>query len=163
MSNIILAGFMGTGKSTVGPLVATRLGWTFVDTDALIVERAGMPIPQIFEQHGEDVFREYEAQIAASVAARQHHVIATGGGLMLNPGSRALLSRSGVIICLEARPDVIEARLAAGDGRPLAADWRDLLERRQPIYAALPHHIDTSDLPAEAVAQEVIALWQSST
>lgn len=158
--NIVLAGFMGTGKSTVGRLVADHLRWRFVDTDDEIVQRFGMSIQDIFLHHGEGGFRRYESIVVQSVAARQRQVIATGGGMLLDENNRRLLDATGIIVCLDAQPDVIEQRLGDGSGRPLARDWRNLYETRRPVYAALAHHVHTGDLTPETVAEEVIALWQ---
>ena len=98
--NIILTGFMGTGKTTVGRLLAERLGREFVDTDDLIVARAGRPIADIFNDDGETRFREWEAQVAGELAGRRGLVIATGGRLMLDPDNAAALGATGPVLCL---------------------------------------------------------------
>ncbi|GAB4321940.1 MAG: shikimate kinase [Phototrophicales bacterium] len=161
MNNIVLTGFMGTGKSTVGAVVADLLGWQFLDTDALIVARAGITIPEIFAQHGEAAFRELEREVCAEVTQQHEAVIATGGGALINPDTLALMQQNGLIICLYATPNVIEARLAEEQNRPLATNWRELLEQRRAAYAAIPHQINTSDKSPQQLAQEVIILWQS--
>lgn len=158
--NIILTGFMGTGKTTVGSVVAHALGWRFVDTDEEIERRFRQRIPDIFLHHGEQGFRRYESIIVQSVAAGQGQVIATGGGTLVDAHNFRLMQASGLLICLTADADVIEQRLGRGEGRPLASNWRDLLTARAPVYAALPHHIDTSKLAPEQAAQEVVQLWQ---
>jgi shikimate kinase len=163
LSKIVLCGFMGTGKTTVGKLVADQLGWDFVDTDALIVERAGITIPDIFKRYGEAMFRSYERQIAQEAALWQRIVLSTGGGMPVNPENLKDLQRNGLVICLNASPEAIEERLGTGEGRPLANDWRKLLEARRDAYARIPHHIDTTGRTAEDIAQEVIALWQKSS
>lgn len=162
--NIVLAGFMGAGKTTVGGIVAERLGREFIDTDAHITEQTGVSITQIFAERGEATFRQLEAEVAQSLAARDNLVIATGGGMFLNVSNRHLLESSGLVICLKAAPDVIAERIAAeGDERPLAGDWGALYESRRPVYDAIEHQIDTDDKTPEAVAAEVIALWRSYT
>lgn len=163
MSNIVLTGFMGTGKSTIGLLIAHTLGWQFVDADAAIEEKVGLSIPEIFARVGEDGFRRYEAAVCQSLAARQYHVIATGGGMLLDPANRALMTASGIVICLNATPEAIEERLGNFEGRPLAPNWRQLLKQRMPTYAKIPHQIDTTGRAPQDVAEEVIRLWRRSS
>ena len=103
--NIVLTGFMGTGKTTVGQLLAQQLDYKFVDTDVLIQERTGKSIPEIFEEKGEAAFREMEAALACELAARQGIVISTGGRMMLDSANAATLSSSGRVICLVATPE----------------------------------------------------------
>lgn len=159
--NIVITGFMGTGKSTVGRLVAERLGRVFIDTDEEIVRRVGMTIPEIFQRQGEQGFRHIERRVCRFLAAQDSYVISTGGGMLVDESNREVMISSGVVICLTATPDVIKARLTADKTeRPLLkGDWRALLEKRQPAYAAIPHQIDTSDKTPEQIAEEVIELW----
>ena len=121
--NVVLTGFMGTGKSTVGRLIAGELGWAFVDTDDVIVDRHGS-IEAIFESRGEDAFREFEREVAAEVAGRQHQVIATGGRMLLDRANADALGATGRVFCLVADADEIIRRLRAdvdGPVRPLLA------------------------------------------
>jgi shikimate kinase len=161
-ANIVLTGFMGTGKSTVGRLVADNLRMIFVDTDALIESRAGRSIPSIFAEDGEAAFRALEREVCAELSVLRGLVVATGGGMLVDPRNRAVIEPTALIVCLWASPEAIEARLAGNSGRPLAGSWRELLEQRTPIYRQLPHHIDTTGRTPEHTAQEVIALWQTS-
>jgi len=108
--NIILTGFMGTGKSTVGRIVADLLDYDFLDTDSVIESRYGT-VPEIFAEHGEEGFRDVEHKVAMDLADRSGLVIATGGGLMLNPDNVAVLSSSGRVFCLVANADEIYDRL----------------------------------------------------
>jgi len=162
--NIILTGFMGTGKTSVGREVAARLGRRFVDLDDLIVARAGKPIPQIFAEDGEPAFRALEAAVCQELRTPAGLVIATGGGAVLDPANREALAAGGVLICLDATPATIVARLAGKDGRPLLAGQElsqrvvALLNQRAPAYAAIPHHVDTSQLSIAAVAERVLAI-----
>ncbi len=162
--NIALAGFMGTGKSTVGQLVAERLGWRFIDSDALIEARAGRSIADIFAQHGEAWFRQLEAQTCAEAVAGCHRVIALGGGALLDDSTRALIEARSMVICLDANMDTLIARVGDDPARPLFSADRDrltaLFDARSAHYSSLPHHIDTSHATPEAVAQEVLKLWQ---
>lgn len=117
---MVLTGFMGTGKSTVGRLVAAALDFAFVDTDDLIVLRDGRAIADIFHEDGEAAFRDWEARIAQELAEQSGLVIATGGRLMLDEGNAAALSGNGRVFCLTAAPETIVARLVDDGGvRPL--------------------------------------------
>ncbi|PKO21783.1 MAG: 3-dehydroquinate synthase [Chloroflexi bacterium HGW-Chloroflexi-1] len=162
--NIILTGFMGTGKTTVGKEVAARLGRRFVDLDDLIVERAGKSIPDIFAQDGEPAFRDLESAVCQELREPAGLVIATGGGAVIDPANREALSAGGVIICLEAAAEVIVARLAGGNGRPLLSGpdrgqrIADLLAQRADAYKPLPHHLDTSKLSIAAIAERVMGI-----
>ncbi|MEJ2746484.1 MAG: shikimate kinase, partial [Anaerolineae bacterium] len=115
--NVVLTGFMGTGKSTVGRLLAVQLGCAFVDTDELIVARDGRSIADIFREDGETAFRNWEARIAQELAGQSGLVIATGGRLMLDEGNAAALGENGRVFCLTAIPETILARLQNDGGR----------------------------------------------
>lgn len=121
--NVVLTGFMGTGKTTVGRLLADQLGYEFVDTDALIVARHG-PIPEIFATAGEAAFREFERAVAAELAEGERRVISTGGRLLLDRRNAEVLGAAGRVFCLTAALDTILARVTAEgaiDERPLLA------------------------------------------
>jgi 3-dehydroquinate synthase len=159
--NVILTGFMGTGKTTTGRRLAERLGREFVDTDELIVARAGRSIADIFREEGESRFRELEAQVAAELAGRRGLVIATGGRLMLDPDNAAALGATGPVFCLTASPADIVARVSADEGkRPLLAGGEErvafLLQQRAAAYARF-RAIDTGGKMAAAVADEIVA------
>lgn len=164
VKNIVLVGFMGTGKSRVGRLLAKRLGLDFVDMDALIEERQGKPIPRIFAEEGEPAFRRMERELVRELAAREGQVIACGGGIVLNPDNLADYAATGLVVCLSAAPDTILERVAHETHRPLLAEGdklqkiRDLLARRQPLYGAVPHQVPTDGLSAEDVAERILAL-----
>ena len=115
--NVVLTGFMGTGKTTVGRLLAAELGFELVDTDALIEERHG-PIAEIFASRGEAAFRAIEREIAAELAGRAGLVIATGGRMLLDPANTAALGAQGRVFCLVAAPEEVYARVSA-DGTPV--------------------------------------------
>ena len=162
--NIILTGFMGTGKSTVGRRLAKRLGWTFVDVDRLIESSAKMPILRIFAERGEPVFRRLERRAIGRAIHAQHQVIATGGGAFVDAQSRAKLRVSGPVVCLTARPQVIltrigrrlEARpLLSGASNPLSR-IRALLNQRAAAYAQADLTVDTSSLSIDEVVER---LW----
>ena len=163
--NIVLTGFMGTGKTTVGRLLAEHLGFEVIDTDALIENRFG-PIPQIFQQHGEPRFREIEREVATELGQMSGLVIATGGRMMLDPTNIQSLTRNGRVFCLAATPDEIMQRVTADHGaveRPLLAvpDPRqrivELLAERTPEYRRFAQ-LTTDGRTPEAIADELATL-----
>ncbi|MBP7688779.1 MAG: shikimate kinase, partial [Thermoflexales bacterium] len=135
--NLILTGFMGTGKTTVGRAIAERLKRPFVDTDAWIEERAGKSVAAIFAEDGEDRFRAWEAEACAAFSEPQGLIIATGGWALGPQQNHELMEQGGRIICLTATPEKIIERLGAATDRPLlASDDRDakvraLLKQRE--------------------------------
>jgi len=160
--NVILIGFMGTGKTAVGKRVASRLGRRFVDTDVLIEERAGRSIPRIFAEGGEPAFRRLEAEVIAQVAAGDDRVIATGGGVVLSSANMACLRRNGVIIALRADAESILARVGRGEYRPLLGDApeeniRRLLRERDPLYQEADLVVETSALSVEDAVERVVS------
>lgn len=152
---IFLTGFMGTGKTKIGRLLAQRLGRVFIDTDHLIEERAGLSIPQIFATHGEAQFRQLEYQCLAEAAARPEAVIALGGGAIAQERNWELLGRAGgVVVCLRASVDTILERVSRKEDRPLLAglspqEKRVVIERllaeRAPFYNRADIQFHTSD------------------
>lgn len=162
--NLVLTGFMGTGKSTAGPLVAAYLGFVFVDTDSLIQAQAGQSIAEIFAEGGEPAFRQLEARVCLSVAAQSGQVIAPGGGAMLNAAVYEAFAATSLMICLTCDLDEIIRRVGDAPARPLFVADRERLGRlfasRADHYSRFPYHIDTTLLSPEQVAQEVIGLWQ---
>lgn len=162
--SIALAGFMGAGKSTVGQIVAERLGWPFVDTDALIEARAGRPIAAIFAEQGEAAFRVLEATVCQEAAGLAGHVIALGGGALLDAATRAVYETQTLLIALHCDLATIIARLGDDPARPLFAGDRArlaaLYTARAAHYASLPHPILTTNRTPAQVAEEVIRLWQ---
>ena len=159
---ITLTGFMGSGKTTVGKVLADFLGCPFMDLDDLVVKKAGKSIPDIFAQDGEPAFRELEAQILRKTVAKYAEstaVLALGGGAVLAPASAALLHEKTVCIYLRATLDTLLARLEGETaGRPLAdASLADRLASREPIYEETAHVIiDTDGLSPDDVADEII-------
>ncbi len=162
--NITLTGFMGTGKSTVGALLAQRLGREFIDMDTQIESHFGKPIPQIFAEDGEPAFRVAEAQLCAQLAQRQNLVISSGGGALVNPQNRHALAQSGIVICLTATIDEILQRVAAMENRPLLnlsneerrTRVRNLLYERRHAYAAIGHQADTTGRTPEEIVDDLL-------
>lgn len=166
--NLILAGFSFTGKSVVAKGVTRKMGWSLVDTDHQIAAIAGKSIPDIFAEDGEGRFRELERQVLKKACNRKKSVIAIGGGAIVDPGNRELFARSGVVVCLEAKPKTIYERLIASKqnedtvARPLLAG-SDTLARitqlkasRQAYYATADWAVYTDDLTPNKVVDEVI-------
>jgi len=161
--NIILVGFMGTGKTTVGKLLAQKLNKRLVDMDSVIEQRAGKAISQIFTEEGEPHFRGLERALVQELAAQTGLVIAAGGGVVLNPENVSDFSRSGRVICLLASENEIMRRVSSSNSRPLLEKEdkfqriKSLLEQRRPLYEKIPDRVDTTRLaPSEVV--EVILL-----
>ncbi len=162
--NIYLVGFMGTGKSTVGRELARFMGRKFMDMDALLEERAGMTINEIFDTHGEEYFRKMEMDLALELSREENRVIATGGGTILNDQIRELFAQSGLIICLVADTEHLISRLKRTDKRPLLRGDREkvaqkvkmLLEDRKNIYFKIPIRVDTTSLTPQEAARKII-------
>jgi shikimate kinase len=173
---LILTGFMGTGKSSIAPLVARRLSWPLYDSDELLVARAGKPIAAIFEHEGEAHFRRLEREVIELLARTvprcsmcgnpRPAVIATGGGALVDEANYHAMRRAGVIICLSARPEVIARRVERSHRRrpkllegnqPLGARISELLAERKDAYARAEVTVDTSDLSIEQAADRVLS------
>ncbi len=159
---ITLTGFMGSGKTTVGKVLADFLGCPFMDLDDLIVKKAGKSIPEIFAQDGESAFRQLEARLLRQTVEKYTEntvVLALGGGAVTAPASAALLHEKSVCIYLRATLETLLARLEGETaGRPLAdASLADRLAAREPLYEETAHVvIDTDGLTPEEVADEII-------
>ncbi len=168
MRNIVLVGFMGTGKTTVGKLLAEQTGMPLVDMDTQIEERAGKTINEIFAQDGEPHFRALEREIAQELASKDSQIISTGGGIVLNPDNIADFEKTGLVVCLLADADTVLDRVRHDSSRPLLADDKEskiveLLQSRKHLYESIPHKIDTSDRPSPGpTAQEIIDLYESN-
>ena len=160
--NIYLIGFSYTGKSTVARQISVNLHIDFADTDELIESRAGKSIPEIFASEGESVFREMESEVLREVSQWPNMVVATGGGVVLDPENRAVMARTGAVVCLEAQPSAILARMLADETdateRPLLASGNPLARieamksGRQAAYAIADWTVNTDQLATEEVA-----------
>ena len=164
-SSIALIGFMGTGKTAVGEVLAKRLDRKFVELDFLIEHRAGKSIPEIFQQDGEIVFRELEIEVTKEVSRDKNLVIACGGGVVLNKMNIDRLKQEAIIVYLTASPEIILKRvLSDGETRPLlnvpdkVLSIQELLRFRKPFYErAADIKIATSKLDVESVAEQIIS------
>lgn len=166
--NVVITGFMGTGKTTVGRIVANLLDRPFFDTDEVIARRTGLAVPDIFAHRGETHFRERETEALNMLTRTGGKVIATGGGSLLDAENVSLVEAAGIIFCLEARPDIIEQRLRGCTSRPLLSgndlglQLRRLLAQREAAYRRLPNHLDTSGCDPQQVATRVIGRYMSA-
>ena len=169
MTTVILTGFMGTGKTSIGQRLATRLGAPFVDTDALVERAAGRSVAAIFAADGEAAFRSAERRAVSEALDVPRAVVATGGGAIADPVNLVALRAAAPIVCLTARPDVILRRARhSGPTRPLlqgadpAARIAALLAERAPAYAQADHTIDTSDRSPEQIVATIVDLLARS-
>jgi len=163
MENIILIGFMGTGKTTVGKSLAVAYPfWTFVDLDQQIEKEAGKPIPDLFRENGEPYFREVESRVLRDTLQKNGQIIATGGGIVLRPQNVEMMLAGGVVVALRADEEEIIRRVARSTNRPLlegdpAARVRTLMEQRAGKYDFAPVQIDTTGKTVAAIVQEIAA------
>ncbi len=169
-NRIILIGFSGTGKSASGKLLAERLGWRLLDTDLMIEKKAGKSIAQIFVDEGEQHFRDLEAAALSKALAEDNAVISTGGGVVLRSENRRAMAEGGFIVCLEARPETILARLTDGErplDRPLLATEdplvriKELKSSRQHLYSLSDWTVQTDGFTPEQVTDEVLRAYES--
>ncbi|MSQ12770.1 MAG: 3-dehydroquinate synthase [Dehalococcoidia bacterium] len=169
---IILIGFSGTGKSAVGKAVARMLGWSFVDTDELVVRRAGKSIDAIFAEQGEAAFRQLEREALDTALSQKNAVVATGGGAFVQEGNRDRILAASAVVCLEAQPETIVQRLFSQSGaeaRPLLMGTpAERLERvcqlkaqRQSAYANAHWTVHTDHLTVDEAAREVARAWDT--
>jgi shikimate kinase / 3-dehydroquinate synthase len=159
MSSVVLTGFMGTGKSTVGRLMAQRCGLDFVDLDEEIERRCGRSIREIFTDQGESAFRRIESDALEEALRDEPAILATGGGALLAPKNRALVGPSATVLCLTAEVRELRRRLNGSSDRPLlqaSAGLETLLDERGAAYSIFPQ-IDTTNMSADAVADEIIS------
>ena len=163
--NIVLIGFMGTGKTVTGRVLAERTDMELVDMDSIIEERAGKPISEIFATDGEPAFRAMERSLARELSQRSGLIISTGGGIVLNPDNTADFQRSGLVVCLTASPEVIFQRLENNTTRPLLSGDKkeqisDILKTRKPLYDAIEHQIDGDHLDPDSRADAILKLYE---
>jgi shikimate kinase len=168
---VFLIGYRGSGKTTVGRILAARLGWNFVDADSLLEERRGKTIREIFAEDGESSFRETESAILTELCSRTNAVIATGGGVILRPENRELLKRHGFVAWLDADAATLWARIQAdtttADRRPQLtvgglAEVEQLLAARELLYRSCSDlEVPVASLSPEQAADAILAAWAS--
>jgi shikimate dehydrogenase len=162
---IFITGFMGAGKSTIGPLLAQKLGWAFIETDQEIVQKAGLSIPEIFRLKGEDYFRDIENRVIQRHVFMPRTVVSLGGGSLTHPKTRELLLKTGRLVLLSADTETLYHRLkSTSNERPLLAQLSEeerrrkiesLLKEREPVYNLAAFRIDTTSKTPEQAAQEI--------
>lgn len=155
--SVVLVGMMGAGKSSIGRRLAARLGIPFVDADPEIESAAGMTIPEIFEKHGEPYFRAGEARVIARLLDNGPQVLATGGGAVMDPDTRALIAEKGITVWLNADIDVLIKRTKRRNDRPLVEKIKELMPLREPFYAQSDIVVQSRDEPHETIVDEIIA------
>lgn len=162
--NIVLVGFMGAGKTAAGKLVAEKLGYDFLDTDELVEKRLKQPVRDIFWTIGEEGFRQIEREMVRTVANADRCVVATGGGTLGDPDNASDLKRNGCLVWLKVNPDTILSRLEQISTRPLIDPGNPhgsitrLMMKRQDLYRKMAKiHIDTDNLTADQVAEQIVA------
>ncbi|AWW26610.1 shikimate kinase [Acetobacterium carbinolicum] len=159
--SIALIGFMATGKSTLGPMLARELEYDFIDTDAMVVANMGIEIAEIFSQFGEDTFRDAEHEALKKALSMEHRVISTGGGIILFKRNRKLLSEQAFVVSLSAQPETIYGRVKDDNTRPLLRcedpllRIRQLLAERQAYYDVCDFKISTETWSTEECCQRI--------
>lgn len=164
MKNIVLVGFMGTGKTTIATKLAHRLKMEYVSTDGLIENREKRTINEIFTKSGEEYFRNVESEVVREVSGKENLVVDTGGGVVLREDNLANLKAGGMVICLKADPEVIMERTKKYKHRPLLnvedpkRKIRDLLNKRGPLYAKAGYSLDTGVMTVRQVVERIVEL-----
>lgn len=160
---VLLIGMMGAGKSTVGSGLAARLGWPYLDSDAEIVARRGMTVPEIWKAEGEPAFRAEESAVLRDAASSsQPVVVAVAGGALLDEGNRSLVRAAGLVVWLRAEVTTLAGRVGSGEGRPLlegdaAASLARLYEQRRPIYESVAEMIvDVEGRPPDELVELIV-------
>ncbi len=167
-SNIALIGFMGTGKTSVGTLLAKKLGKSFVETDSIIERKTGRKITEIFRRDGEIRFRELEIEAVKEAAEKKNAVISCGGGAVMNQINVQRLRENSSIVLLAASPETILERTGKSGDRPLLegkdklGKIKQLLESRKNLYSVSDYTLDTSGMSAEKAAEKIIVMLNDS-
>ncbi len=161
-NNIVLCGFMGCGKSTVGKIIAEKLNLTLIDGDTYIEQKENKTVSEIFAQNGEEYFRAAEKQAMSELSQKENVVIATGGGAVINPDNAKSLKQTGLLVFIEVTPETVIKRLKGDTTRPLLqrpdrnAAILELMERRYPIYRSASDVTVDGNGDAETVADSII-------
>jgi shikimate kinase len=168
--NLVIIGYRGTGKSTIGKLLSAELGMPLVSLDAEIVKRAGVSIPEIVARHSWEHFRDKESEVVADFAGRDGLILDTGGGVVTRPANVQLLRKTGMVFLLVSEISDIVRRIGGDTQRPsltgaksFTEEVAEVLAVREPLYrAAADHTVDTSRLSPEAAAREIAVQFRSA-
>ena len=166
MKNLVLIGFMGVGKTTLGKKAAKRLGYEFIDMDKAIEMAENRSIAEIFAQKGEAYFREREQQIAQDLSRLNHIVVATGGGVVKSPPAMKALAQNAVVVWLQASAEVIYRHTLGDDSRPLLEGEnrldriRLLLEEREPLYRQFAQKTVVAEGPMKNTVSRIVTAWE---
>lgn len=164
MRNIVLVGFMGTGKTTIATALANKLGLQYVSTDSMIEKREKRTINEIFTKSGEDYFRDVERDVVREASGLENAVVDAGGGVVLRDENMAALKSTGVVICLTADADIVMERTKKYKHRPLLnvedpkLRIKNMLAKRAPFYAKVDHTVDTGKFTARQVVDKIIEI-----
>jgi shikimate kinase len=167
--NIVLTGFMGTGKTAIGKKLSIKLGYIYIDTDTIIESDQRMSIKDIFSKHGEPFFRDIETCVIIRVSNLDDHIISTGGGAVLREQNISVLRKNGIIINLYASPETILERIKHNTNRPLLnkpdpmSEIRKLLESRESYYADSDFRVNTDNLTKDEIADKIILFLEQRT
>ncbi len=167
MRNLVLFGFMGTGKTLISRKMKKILRLKLIDMDTLIEEREHRSINDIFKEDGEAYFREQERIVTEELAGKQGLIVSTGGGVVLNEENIVNFKRNGVCICLHAQPETIYERVKHHSHRPLLKTpdplktITDLLDKREPYYAKVPYHIRTDNKTPDQICTEIMEIYNN--
>lgn len=163
MKNIVLTGFMGAGKTTIGKLLSEKLSFPFFDTDKIIEQNANMSIPEFFEKLGEKEFRNYEMEVVKLLSGTEGCVISCGGGIVLNKTNIDLLSKNGIIVYLNASIDMILKRIVDDKNRPIIAAMENpkdeiekLFNKRKQFYQRYNFSFDVDNLTPDTIVTNII-------
>ena len=166
IANIVLVGFMGTGKTSVGHELASMLNMNFIDTDDIIEQDSSRSISDIFTNMGEEHFRNLESKAVEKVSKLSQYIISTGGGVVIRDQNIQNLKSTGILFHLDAAPEVIFQRTKHETQRPLLkvddpmGKIREMLENRAPFYAKADYRIDTSQLSVKEVAEKIVEFYK---
>jgi shikimate kinase len=167
---IYLAGFMGSGKSTIGPILANTLGYTFADVDKVVEERVGKTVKEIFQENGERFFRDVERQVIEELSAREHCVVSLGGGSIVDERNFTVVKNSGILVYLQSSPEELLQRLKHKSDRPVLSDEEgrrltpeqlrervlQLYAEREPVYTKAHLKIPTDEKRVGLTVDEIV-------
>lgn len=161
MNNIILFGFMGTGKSTIGKLLNKKLGLSYIDMDSYITSTTGKSIKQIFDEDGEPFFRKLERELVQKLSLLNNQIISTGGGVVLDKKNISDFTKNGLAVCLNASPEIIFERIKNDNTRPLLSKINidiisNLLKERSELYDKISFQIKTDHMLPETISSLII-------